>query len=140
MQTEENKAIVRRFFEEVLNEGKLTVVDEIFSSDFGGDGLVSHGPRSGLENAKRAAMAFRSAFPDIHFTVKEMIAEGDRVVVRVVFNGTHRGEFMGIPATGKSVVVGGVELARLTDGKIVEEGWHFMDELGLLRQLGVLHH
>ncbi|MCL5996186.1 MAG: ester cyclase [Chloroflexi bacterium] len=140
MLVEQNKAIVRRFFEEVLNEGRFAVVDEIFSPAFGGHGFVSHGPGSGPESAKRAAAAFRAGFPDIHFTVRDMVAEDDQVVVRVVFRGTHRGEFMGIPATGKSVEIGGVELARLADGKIVEEGWHFMDELGLLRQLGVLQH
>ncbi len=140
MLVEQNKAIVRRFFEEVLNEGRFAVVDEIFSPAFGGHGFVGHTPGSGPESAKRTAAAFRAGFPDIHFTVRDMVAENDQVVVCVVFRGTHRGEFMGIPATGKSVEIGGVELARLADGKIIEEGWHFMDELGLLRQLGVLQH
>jgi steroid delta-isomerase-like uncharacterized protein len=142
MSTNQNKATVRRFFEEVINEGSLDVADEIFAPAFGGQGFGGLGGHSspGPENAKRAARVFRAAFPDIHFTVNELIAEGDKVVVRVTFRGTHRGEYMGIPATGKSVQVSGVEMARLANGLIVEEVWHFMDEVGLLQQLGVLHH
>ncbi len=131
MSVEQNKAIVRRFFEEVVNEGKLSVVDEIFAPTYG---------KGGPEGARQQAHVFRAAFPDIHFTVDELIAEADKVVVHVTFRGTHRGEFMGIPGTGKAVEVSGVELARLADGKIVEQEWHFMDELGFLKQAGILHH
>jgi steroid delta-isomerase-like uncharacterized protein len=144
MSTEQNKTIVRRYFEEVINEGRFEVADELFAPTFGGRGSMSGAHElhslSGPENAKRTARAFRSAFPDIHFTVDELIAEGDRVVVHVTFRGTHQGDYMGIPATGKAVQVTGVELARLANGQISEAGWHYMDELGLLKQLGVLHH
>ncbi|HVO43876.1 MAG TPA: ester cyclase [Aggregatilineales bacterium] len=138
MTVEQNKAVVRRFFEEVFNQGKLAVADEIFAPWFSGRGLAGHGP--GPESAKRAVTHLRAGFPDIQFTVEDLIADGDSVVVRVTFRGTHQGEFMGIPATGKAIEVGGVEMARLSGGQIVEEAWHFMDELGLLKQLGVLHH
>jgi steroid delta-isomerase-like uncharacterized protein len=144
MSTDQNKTVVRRFFEEVVNEGRFAVADEIFAPTFGERGSMfgEHGPRSesGPEKAIKAARRFRAAFPDIHFTVDELVAEDDKVVVRVTFRGTHQGEYMGIPATGKAVQVSGVELARLANGQIVEEGWHYMDEVGLLKQLGVLHH
>jgi steroid delta-isomerase-like uncharacterized protein len=137
---EQNKALVRRFFEEVFNQGNLSVADEIIASGFGGHGFASHGREHGPNNAKRTVTQFKAAFPDIRFQVEEMIAEEDKVVVRITFRGTHQGTFMGIAPTGKAVEVGGVELARIADGKIVEEGWHFMDEIGLLNQLGALHH
>jgi steroid delta-isomerase-like uncharacterized protein len=144
MSTDQNKTVVRRFFEEVINEGRYAVADELFAPTFGEHGSMfgEPGPRSesGPARAIEAARRFRSSFPDIHFTVEELVAEGDKVVVRVTFRGTHQGEYMGIPATGKAVQVSGVELARLASGRIVEEGWHYMDEVGLLKQLGVLHH
>lgn len=95
---------MRRFFEKVINQGNLALAVEIFAAEFAGDGLVSHG-QTGPERAREAVARFRAAFPDIHFTVKEMIAEGDNVVVRITFRGTHLGEFMGIPATGRQVTV-----------------------------------
>ncbi len=137
MSIEQNKSIVRRFFEEVFNQGNLPVADEIFAPEFDGHGLVSHGV-TGPERAKQTIARFRTAFPDIHFTVEELIGEADKVVVRVTFRGTHQGEFMGIPATGRQVAVSGVELARLASGKIVEESWHFFNDLSLMQQLGVL--
>ena len=80
----------------------------------------------------------RTAFPDIHFTVEDLIAEADKVVVHVTSRGTHRGIFMGIAPTGRQVMGIGVELARLTGGKIVEEDWHCYDLLHLLEQFGVV--
>src|SRR5215468_30961 len=130
---EQNKALVRRFFEEVFNQGDLNVADEIIASGFAGHGFASHGREHGPNNAKNTVKQFKAAFPDIRFEVEEMIAEADKVVVRVAFRGTHRGTFMGIAPTGKVVEVSGVELARMADGKIIEEGWHFMDEVSLLR-------
>jgi steroid delta-isomerase-like uncharacterized protein len=137
---EQNKALVRRFFEEVFNQGNLSALDEIIAPGFGGHGFASHGREHGPDNARKTVATFKTAFLDIHFDIEEMIAEDDKVVVRITFSGTHQGSFMGIAATGKTVKVGGVELARIADGKIVEEGWHFMDEVGLLQQLGALHH
>ncbi len=136
MSTERNKAIVRSFFEQVINQGRYDLADDLFALDFTGHGLAGHG-RSGPEGPKRAAREWRAAFPDITFSVDELIAEDDEVVVRVTLQGTHLGPFQGIAPTGRRVAVHGVELARLADGRIVEEGWHFLDELGLLRQLGV---
>jgi predicted ester cyclase len=137
MTTDRSKAIVRRFFEEVINQGRIDVADELFAPNFSGHGLAGRGA-TGPEGPKRAAREWRAAFPDIHFTVNDLIAEGERVVVHVTLSGTHHGTFMGVAPTGRRVTADGVELARLAEGRIVEEGWHFMDELGLLRQLGAL--
>jgi steroid delta-isomerase-like uncharacterized protein len=137
MSTEPNKAIVRRFFEEVYNQGNLALADELFAADFGGPGRGHHAVR-GPEAARRGVRTMRTAFPDIHFTVEDLVAEDDKVVVRVTFRGTHQGIFMGIAPTGRKVTGIGVELARLADGKIVEEGWHHYDLLHLLEQLGVV--
>jgi steroid delta-isomerase-like uncharacterized protein len=137
MTVEQNKEIVRRYFEEVINQGRLAAADQLFAADFGA-ARGAAGAVRGPARARHTAMLFRSAFPDVHFEVGDLIAEGDVVVVRVTFEGTHRGEFLGIPPTGRHVRISGVELARLRDGKIVEEGWHHYDELQLLRQLGVV--
>jgi predicted ester cyclase len=137
MSTQQNKAIVRRFFEEVINQGDFLVADELFSPDFGPAGSDHHQLR-GPDRARRTANLFRTAFPDIHFEIDDMIGEDDVVVVRVTFEGTHQGAFLGIEPTGRRVRVSGVELARLENQKIVEEGWHYYGELQLLKQLGAL--
>jgi steroid delta-isomerase-like uncharacterized protein len=137
MTTEHNKALVRRFFEEVFNQGRLELVDSLFAPGFTGRGLAGHGG-GGPGRVKQTVQHWRAAFPDIRFTVEEMIAEGNNVVVRVTFRGTQQGEFMGVAASGRPVAVSGVEVARVVDGLIAEEGWHYLDELGLMRQLGAL--
>ncbi len=139
MSTEQSKAVVQRYFEEVLNEGRLDIVEELFAPEFGSARPAAHDIQ-GPEHARRAALTMREGFPDIHFTIEEIVAEGDSVVVYVTFRGTHEGEFLGIPPTGKRVESHGAEQARLRDGKIVEEVWHLYDMLGLFRQLGALKH
>jgi steroid delta-isomerase-like uncharacterized protein len=142
MSVERNKAIVRKFFEEVYNRRNLDVIQGIFSDDFDINDPNQRGVK-GPESVKQLVLRLRAAFPDIRFTVDELIAEGDKVVVHVTFRGTHLGEYMGIPPTGNQVTVKGVELARFAGGKIIEQGWHYYQELHLLQQLGVLspkHH
>ena len=134
MSIEHNKATVRRYFEEVCNKRNFHVAGEIFAPEFGSS---KPGGISGPERAIHIFKNMLAAFPDIHFTVEEMIAEGDNVVVRVTWRGTHEGKFIGIAPTGGQVEVSGVELARLSDGKIVAEGWHYLDYAELMRQLGV---
>jgi steroid delta-isomerase-like uncharacterized protein len=138
MSTEENKAVVRRVFEE-WNKGKraaIATVDELFAPDF-----VFHGtgvfPDIDLADLKQFYSALWTPFPNVHFTIEDQIAEGDKVVTRFTFRGTHQGEFMGIPPTGKQVRFTGIEINRIKDGKPVEV-WANRDELGLLRQLGVI--
>jgi len=133
---EENKALVRRAFEEVWNQGKLDVIDEIFAADFvyhiAGSPDI-HGP----DGEKQFVTMHRTAFPDIKFTVEDWIAEGDKVVTRWTFTGTHKGELMGISPTGVQVTMTGISIGRIAGGKIVEV-WGNADSLGMLQQLGAV--
>ena len=130
---EANKAVARRLFEVALNHDNWDVYKEIHSKDF-----VAHaGKRSaGLAEDLQDAQGWRQAFPDGQYTVDQMIAEGDRVVVQYTGRGTNTGTGNGLPATGKHVEVTGVTIFRIANGKIVEE-WSQADMLGLLRQLGL---
>ena len=136
MSAEENKAIHRRLFEEVLNQGKLDVIDEIIADDY-----IYHIPGSpdihGPEGLKQYVSMGRTSFPDIKFTVDDQIAEGDKVVTRFTVTGTHKGEFMGIPPTGVQTTWTGIVIARVADGKFVE-AWVNSDALGMLQQLGAV--
>jgi len=138
MSTEQNKTFVRRYWEQVWNQGNLAVVDELIASDFDGHPLPSD-PDFGRGPAgqKQLVGMYRTAFPDLHMTIEDMTAEGDRVVVRWTVRGTQTGEMMGIPATGKPTTVTGMFLNRLAAGKIVE-GWGNFDALGMMQQLGLL--
>ncbi len=118
--SEENKVIVRRYIEEILDGGNLDLVDEIFSPQY-----VLHDPNSpqelrGLEGSKQFAGAFRTAFPDIAHTIEDQVAEGDKVVTRLRARATHKGEMMGFPPTGKEVTMSGISIWRIADGKIGE--------------------
>jgi steroid delta-isomerase-like uncharacterized protein len=133
--SERNKMLARRTVEEVYNQGNLAVVDELAASD-----LVIHSPSGdihGPAGAKQYVAALRAAFPDLHITIEDQIAEEDRVVTRWSARGTHTGEFQGIPPTGKPGRVTGIDIDRIADGKVVE-CWTNMDDLGLLQQLGVV--
>lgn len=136
--SEENKAIVRRFYEEVWNNGNLAAVDEIFSRD-----LVAHDPAApggshDREAAKQWFAMVRAAFPDIQFTIEDMIAEGDKVATRTLASATHRGEFMGVPPTNKQATAPELGVWRISAGK-VEESWINWDALGWMQQLGVIN-
>jgi steroid delta-isomerase-like uncharacterized protein len=136
MSTEQNKALVRRFVEEVFNQGRLETADEIVAPHF-----MRHGtttlvlPRS--ESLKQTAALWRSAFPDVHSEIDDIVAEGDQVVYRWTIRGTHQGEFMGATATGRVVTVSGVTFFRIADGQLVE-GWVMTDQLALRQQLGLI--
>ena len=127
MSIEANKALARRIVDEMWNTKNLKVVDEVYSPEFGG----------GHEATKQFVTATLAAFPDLHNTIKDQIAENDLVVTRYVISGTHQGEFANIPPTGKQFRVTGIEMHRFTDGKLVEL-WNIMDMLGALQQLGVI--
>jgi steroid delta-isomerase-like uncharacterized protein len=131
----ENKAIVQRFYDEVVNQGDLSVADELLRASY-----VEHGnpERSGLDGFKRFAEGLVEAFPDLKVHVAELIAEGDRVVARVTVTGTHRGTFMGtIAATGRSFTMGGVDIFEIEEGQIAGR-WNQRDLLGLMLQLSVV--
>ena len=138
MSTEANKVIVRRFFEEAFEQGNLAVLDEILAPN-----SVSSGPNAlpgmptGPEGAKMTITMYRNAFPDLHFTIDEQIAEGNTVVTRWAAHGTHNGELAGVPATGKQATVVGMGVDRIENGKIVES-WGLFDQFGMLQQLGVI--
>lgn len=132
---QQNKAIVRRSYEEVFNAGDLDVVDELVSTDF-----VAHTPSGDIQGAtqmKQYVMTLRAAFPDLRITIEDQIAEGDKVVTRWSATGTHTGPFQGIPPTGKRGHMTGVDIDYVIDGKTVE-CWNLADNLSLLQQLGVL--
>jgi steroid delta-isomerase-like uncharacterized protein len=133
--SEANKTVMRQFFEEVYNRGNQSYLDEMSRQDF-----VSHdrgNPTHDREGVKQIVTAIRSAFPDVHFTADDVLAEGDKVVARFTMVGTHKGEFMGIPATDRPIVVTGIDIVRFADGKAVEH-WHEWSGMELLQQLGVL--
>jgi steroid delta-isomerase-like uncharacterized protein len=136
MSAQENKAIVRRFVDEVQSEGNIDAISELCSPE-----LVNHSAPpevpSNREGVKQLTAMFRQAFPDSYFTVEEMVAEGDKVATRKTFHGTHQGEFMGIPPTGQRVSIGLIDIVRIADGKVVEH-WSMGDTLGMMQQLGVI--
>ena len=136
MSPEENKALVRRFVEEVFNQGNLAAVDRFLAAEYR-DANALPGQEPGREGAKRAFSLYQEVFPDLRYTIEEMIAEGDTVVTRVTFRGTHRGAFLGIPPTNRQVSVPAVHITRLVEGTI-REHWSLMDDLGLMQQLGVV--
>ena len=125
--SEVNKAVVRRWVE---------AVDELLT-----DSYVCHDPNSpevhGPEEEKRLIAMYLTAFPDLHFTVEDMVAEGDKVATRIGISATHRGELLGIPPTEKRLAFTAMELYRLAEGKI-DEQWINMDTLGMIQQLGVV--
>lgn len=131
-----NSTVVKRFVEEVINQGRLEVADEIVALDFVElDPLPGQQPgRNGLTEV--IAM-MRSAFPDIHWVIEEVIEEGEKVVSRFTWTGTHKGTFLGIPATDRSVNVKGVVIDRIVDGKMTDSRI-LMDNLGWMHQLGIL--
>ena len=134
--TQDNSTIVRRFVEEVINQGKMDSAREFVWEDVVEQvPLPGQGP--GLEGLKDILRAMRTAFPDIDFSVKEQISDGDKVVSRFEWTGTHRGAFLGVPPTGRYVRVWGIVIDRLVEGRI-KDTRIIMDTLGLMMQLGAL--
>lgn len=136
MSTEENKLIARRIVQEFLNEGNLALADELAAEDF-----INHNPGRGTtsdrEGLKHYLSGLRTAFPDMVTIIEDVIAEGDKIVLRVRSTGTHRGDLAGIPATGRQVSVPAISILRFVDGKAVER-WNVTDELGILQQIGIM--
>ncbi len=134
MSAEDNKALVRRWFEELFNEAKLDVADEIVTPDH-----VSHDTSTpehppGPEGERQLVNLVRGAFPDGRISIEDLVAEGDRVAVRWTFRGTHRGDFMGVAPTGNQVEMGAMDLLRIAGGKIAET-WSNVDMMAMMRQL-----
>ena len=137
MSSEVNKTQYRRTFEEVFNQGNLALVDELVAPDFLNHdvppGMNSRGP----DSPRQIARMLRTAFPDLHFTIEELVAEADTVAGRVTMRGTHLGPFQGIPATGRSFEQAQTHFVRFRDGKAIEHR-AVRDDLGMMRQLGVI--
>lgn len=131
-----NVATLERFVEEVINQGQFEAADELVEENFV-ELDPFPGQQQGREGLKDVIRMMRIGFPDIHWTVEETIASGDKVVSRFKWTGTQRGEFLGIPATGRKVTVPGVVIDRLNDGKMADSRI-LMDTLGMMQQLGVI--
>lgn len=134
MSTEENKTLARRFYE-TMDKSNGAGMEEFVAPQ-----VVMHFPGSpplNREQVQGLMGVFYSAFPDLHHTFEDQIAEGDKVVTRVTYRGTHKGEFQGIPPTGKEVAFAGILIDRFEGGKIVEH-WSNLDMLGMMQQLGVI--
>ena len=135
MTTTANKALVTRYYDEVLNQRNLAALDDLLAPDFAS--WLSDGTRLGRAEYRDAVLASHEAFPDLVVEVLDQLAEGDKVATRWRAAGTHRGPFGGIPATGRPVTITAMHLHRVADGKLTEH-WEEIDVLRLLRQLGVL--
>ncbi len=135
--SEQNKTAVRRLFEEVWNQGSQVVVDELLAQNY-----THHDPSTadlgqGPQSEKRRVTLYRTAFPDLRFTIKDVIAEGETVVARFSAQGTHKGNLNEIAPTGKKIDITGVTICRFSNGKIAE-GFVNWDALGMMQQLGVV--
>jgi len=136
MPIEENKAIVRRFYEEVMNKGNVTALDEIVAPDFEDHGETLFGSPCGLDILKEGIRMTHQLLPDIHVTIEDIIASGDMVGVRGTMLCTHAGEFIGVPPTGNELTWKGIAMFRIVDGKI-KQRWFNSDSLSILNQLGL---
>ncbi len=132
MSADDNKILIRRRIDEIWHAGDQGAIDELIAENY-----VSNGQPIGREGFRQFVAAVRTAFPDMRFTTDDMVAEGDRVAVRYTASGTHQGEFQGIPATGRQVSFTGIDMFRVSEGKLVEEHLNF-DQLTMLQQLGVI--
>lgn len=135
MTTSQNKAAIRRLYEEFVNNGNMETFNELVAED-----VTEHEEFPGLspdrEGVKQFFAMMRQAFPDLRFVVEEMLAEGDKVVCRFRMQGTHRGEFLGVAPRGNRVDVAAIDVFRLADGQ-VKEHWGVTDSLSMMQQLGV---
>jgi steroid delta-isomerase-like uncharacterized protein len=131
------QALVHRVIEELWNQGQLTVADELYAADY-----IDHDPAlpnigAGPDAVKQAVTIYRTAFPDLHLNIKDMLVDGDKIAFRWTSHGTHRGDLQGVAPTGKTATSSGITISRFAAGKIAED-WANWDTLGLLRQLGVI--
>ena len=131
----DSKGTVSLLIDEVFNKGNLSVLEEIVHPDYHYESPTE--TMEGIADLKAFAQAFRSAFPDLQISIDEQIAEGEKVSTRISMTGTHRGDFLGLPATDRKVQLQGVVLSRLEDGLIKNE-WELLDQLTLLQQLGIV--
>ena len=138
MSSEENKVFMRRFYEEVFNQMNLAAIDDFIAPNFVNHSASQLGLTAGdLEHVTQFVSMVMQAFPDMRYTVEDLVAEGDKIVARLTISGTQHGAFMGIPATGKHATISDFEIFHITGGKAIE-CWVQADFLGLMQQLGVV--
>jgi steroid delta-isomerase-like uncharacterized protein len=137
MSTEQNKALVRHMVEEVFNRGNMDQLDELLAPDFVEHEELPPGIPPGREAPKALFGMLHSAFPDFQATIEDIVAEGDKVVIRMTWTGTQKGEFMGVPPTGKRISWAVIDIVRMVEGKGVEH-WGLMDQMSLMHQLGAM--
>jgi predicted ester cyclase len=135
--TEENKALLRRYYQEAWQEGRVEVLAELFSPAFIDHHPDQRPPTVGNDHPREIAQEFRAALPDLQITVEDLIAVDDKGVGRVIVSGTDRGGFMGAAPSGRRVSVSAIDIVRIAGGQAVEH-WGNQDMLGLLQQLGAL--
>lgn len=131
----QNKDLLRRTFEEVMNRRNMDFVDQVFASDF--IGHDTSGGTYGVADFKRSVTDVLAAFPDCHITIEDQLSDGDKVVTRWVASGRHQGEYMGVPATGEYGSMMGISIDRVAGERIVES-WEITDDAGMMRQLGLI--
>lgn len=137
MATDQNKSLARQLIEEVFNRGNMHLIEELLAPDYVEREELPPGVPRNREGVTLLTTMLRSAFPDFKATIDDMVAEGDKVVIRLTWNGTQRGEFMGVPPSGNSMSIGVIDIFRIDGGKIVEH-WGQMDGMGLMQQLGAI--
>lgn len=133
MSPEKNKAAFQRYIDEAWNKGNMSILDELMAPNYA---RYMNGPQPPLdrEKQKQRIRGFRTAFPDIHIDIVDSVADGDKVVSRMEGHGTHRGEFLDVPPTGKSVAIYAIDIVRFANEKIVKQ-WGVMDMLYILQQI-----
>lgn len=136
MSVKDNKALISRYYDELWNKWNLAVADELIAPEIAFRGSLAVTVQ-GLGGFKEYVSMVRAAFPDFHNSIEELIAEGDKVVARLTYSGTHRGELFDIAATGKRVTYSGIAIFRIAEG-LISDGWVIGDTLGLMKQLGAI--
>ncbi len=134
---EKNKELIRALAEDVIHRGDLERIPEFFAPNYMPHDPSNPGRMGGIEGAVRFISMLHAGMSDIRYTIEDLIAEGDKVVYRWLLRGTHTGTFMGIPPTGNTIAITGIDIFRITGGKIVES-WVNADAFGMLQQLGAL--
>ena len=129
-------SIVARIYEEVFNTGTLDQVDTLISAEYIDHNPIGQSGESGIEGFKQTVRGLRFAFPDLQFTIEEILATGDKVVIRTTMQGTHKNSFLGVDPTNKQVTVTGIDIFRIADGVVVER-WGTLDGLSLMEQMEV---
>jgi steroid delta-isomerase-like uncharacterized protein len=132
---EKNKALVTRYFEEVWNQGKLEVLDEIIDADYVNHSPGIPNPPRGPAGLKPIVYAMRQAFPDLKYVVENLVISEEQVAAHVTMHGTHLGDFFGLAPTGKTIKVAQMQIEQIKNGKIIAH-WRVTDDLTLMRQLG----